>query len=486
MKIIKKFKNWNPSNYAIILLLLLPMISFVFKSFRLDNDFWFLINTGKEILKNGFIKIEPFTIHQGLSFIPQQWLTDIIFYLIYNKFSIFGMFIFVLIINEIIVFLIYKLSMLICNKKNVSLILSIISDITLLIFDIITTRPQIFDIVLFLMELYLIEKYVKEKNKKCLYILPIISLLLINLHASMWFMFFVLLLPYYVEWFILKLKKQEIFKLKPIIIVTIISIIFGFINPYGLDSILYLFGSYGVKEINETVGEMKPIVITNSLIIYILIFIVLCFIYKNKGKNKIRYILLFLGTTYLLLSHYKGLLFWIIISIFIISDTFTNKVNLKNYKLSIFEKVIYGILTIILLLVVIFNVNLINDHKLKYIADYLDKNANHDIKLFTGYNNGAYMEYRGYECYIDPRAEVFLKKNNKKEDIFKEYYKLGALDLESELFIKKYDFDYILVDETDLFFDYILKGNHDYEKVLEVEDDYYNIVYKLYKKNNNE
>ena len=61
-------------------------------TFKIDNDFWFLIKIGKTILEKGFITTELFTIHSNMTFIPQQWLTDIIFYFIYNKLGIYGIF----------------------------------------------------------------------------------------------------------------------------------------------------------------------------------------------------------------------------------------------------------------------------------------------------------------------------------------------------------------------------------------------------------
>ena len=317
---LKKIKEWNPSIFATILLLLFPFIIFGLKEFKLDNDFWFLYNTGKVIIQKGFIMIEPFTIHENLVFIPQQWLTDIIFYFIYNKFNIIGMLILELIINGLIIFLFYKLSMLISNRNNSSIILSIILDSFLLIIGIITTRPQMFDIVLFTLEIYLLENYIKKDKNICLYFLPIISILLINLHASMWLMFFVFLIPYYIEYVIKIIKKEKTYNIKLILIITIISFLVGFINPYTYHSILYLFNSYGIKEINNVVGEMRPINIVNSRIVYFIMLFNLFVIYLNKGNNKIRYILLFLGTMYLCLTHLKGLLFFIISNILIISN----------------------------------------------------------------------------------------------------------------------------------------------------------------------
>ena len=125
MKKIRKLKNefikWNPSIYVKIILFIIPFFVFTLTKFELDNDFWFLTNTGKYILNNGFITVEPFTMHTGLSFIPQQWLTTIIFYLIYNNFGIIGIFIFEIIMNCLIIYLIYQILKFICKNEMVNI-----------------------------------------------------------------------------------------------------------------------------------------------------------------------------------------------------------------------------------------------------------------------------------------------------------------------------------------------------------------------------
>ena len=195
-KFFQKYKKWNPNKEVRLFLLFMPILLF-FVTFKIDNDFWFLISTGKTILNKGFITIEPFTIHEGLVFLPQQWLTDIIFYLLYSKLGIYGIFFFLMFINIIVIFIMYKLCLLITNNKiKLSLLITIITDFLLEIL-VFTTRPQVFDILFLLLELYLLELYIKKKKNKYLIGLPIISLLMINLHASIWPMIFVILFPYY-------------------------------------------------------------------------------------------------------------------------------------------------------------------------------------------------------------------------------------------------------------------------------------------------
>ena len=229
---------------------------------------------------------------------------------------------------------------------------------------------------------------------------------------------------------------------------------------------------------------MRPINIVNSRIVYLIMLFNLFVIYLNKGNNKIRYILLFLGTMYLCLTHLKGLLFFIISNILIISNYCYSSNKLIKIKLNKFEKIIYICLMIILVLFISLNIKIYNknNNPLKEIADYLDSNTNKDIKLFTGYNEGSYLEYRGYKCYIDPRAEVFLKNNNHKEDIFLEYYNLNNKISNVQDFLNKYNFDYLIVTEDHKYLLYEMQYNNNYEKIKEIYDKDKNINIYLYKR----
>ena len=63
--------------------------------------------------------------------------------------------------------------------------------------------------------------------------------------------------------------------------------------------------------------------------------------------------------------------------------------------------------------------------ELNATIDYLLESADkEDVVLYTGYNDGNLAEFKGVPSFIDARAEVFVKKNNKKEDVMLEYYKL--------------------------------------------------------------
>ena len=480
--IINNIINWEPSKWATIVFLLLPTLCFAFTIYRLDGDFWFLVNTGKHITNHGFPNIEPFTIHAGLSYMPQQWLTTLIFYFIYNNFGIMGMLIFTILINYLIIYLIYQIVMIISKRKITAILVTVVGDMVLIFSNILISRPQIFDVVLILSEILVLEKYLLNSEKKYLYILPFISLLFINLHSATWLMMFVFMLPYYVEYLYKKRKKEKIFKIKPLMIITMICLFVGLINPYGIDSITYLFKSYGIKEINQFVAEMRAIDINHDLNLCVHIFIIMYLIYRNKGQNTIRFVVMFLGTTYLMLSHVRGTMFFEIASILVVADIFKNSKNTIQKEISVNskDKIIYVGLIIIILLITFSNLKTKNNHILEPFVAYLDKNATKNIKLYTGYDDGGYFEYKGYKCYIDSRAEVFLKANNKKEDIFIEYYKLGTYHLNASKFLKKYSFDYLVVDNLNLAITNELKHNKNYKLVKEIKYTNKNYNYEAY------
>lgn len=484
---IDKYQQWAPPKIFLLFIVIITVLFVSLTNFVIDNDFWFIINLGEEIMNNGIPTMETFTIHSGLEFMAQQWLIDVVFYNIYHFGGVYGMYIFMLLSSFLIVFLIYKMSILVSGKRiKLSFFLTFIIYL-ILSFSFINTRPYVFDIIFFLLELYILELFIIKDNKRYLIILPLISFFMINLHSSVWLMLFVLLLPYYVE-FIFKYKKNKL-KFKQLFLVTIIMFLVGFINPYGADSIKYLFNSYGISYINEFVTEMRAVTVTNGLFYFGYIFLMLLSFYYNKSNNKIRYILLMLGTCYLCLSHFRGFLFLVISSILFFSYNIMELFKIEDCVNLYYKDKKNNILIMVMIFLGLTSYGLyfINvdfedkgKSKLYEIANYLDENASKDIKLYTGYNDGPYLEYRGYKCYLDTRAEVFFKSNNKKSDIFIEYFRLQKGLYDTDKFLEKYNFDYLVVNSYDLLF-YNLNID-EYDVVYETKIK--KVKYKIFKRIN--
>lgn len=466
------------------------MLFVYLKNYQLDNDGWFLLNHGRYVFNHGIPYVEPFTIHKELSFVMQQWLSSLFFYLFYHFFGIKSLLFFVIIFNYLFVFIMYKLCMLLSdNNYKISSIITFLIDFILVSLKFIVLRPQIFTYILIVLMFYCLESYIKKRNIKYLFMLPVISILQINMHASMWWLLYVFMLPYLIDGFGIKAINSDKYKKIPLILTMIFMFLFALINPYGIDSLIYFFNSYGIKEINSFVFEMKPVVFNNLFSVYIFSFVVLVFIlyiYVKNRRIKIRYLLLLFGSLLLGLSSYKGLSYFFFISLFPVSYFYSDKIRIIKYKerYSIEYKRIYGSLVIIMLLVFGFYYSYkgLNYHNnieegINFLLDNYEKN---DIKLYVGYNQGGYTEFRGIKSYIDPRAEVFLKKNNKKEDIFIEYYNVLVGNYDLKKFLKKYNFTHLLIVESENLYDW-MKEIDNYKIIYEGKVDNKE-SYKIYVK----
>lgn len=468
--------------------LLIPIVYSFLNYFNSESDIWFLFSHGRYVLSNGFPHTDFLSMHSGLHFVMQQWLSSVIFYIIYNLFGTIGIYILVWISNILIIYLIYKLCMKISD--NNILVSSFFTNITSAILNIafITCRPMIFSFIIFILLLYIMESYVKKKNK-IIYFLILLSILQINLHASMWPLLFILLLPYLTHYAYLYLKDKDrtIFKL---LLITLLMILVGFINPYGIESMTYSLHSYGISDINATIWEMHGLNFNSSLqyvkfFSYITFFIMILVSYifiNSKKKIPIYRLLLFYGTFLMALFNIRNIPIFAICSITACSASIEYKpkyIHDFNTK----YKIAYSILLVTAVIYIYSNKSnyILSDTYLgqKNILNYIEKkHISKEEPLYTINTNGSYFSYNGYKTYMDTRAEVFLKANNKKRDIFHEFYLLMSDQIDYNSFLKKYNFKYLVINKNEPL-DKFLKSKNNTS---------YHIVYKnkkllLYGKN---
>ena len=473
-KIIKFIKeNWY------FIFLLIPFLSFCVANKTPDNDIWFILNNGRYVLSHGIPHIDPFTIHEGLHYVMQQWLSSIIFYGVYKIFGKYGLLLLMFLLFWLLTFILYKLCYLISDNKKISVAITSIV-IFAVSYDFLITRPQIFTYIILLLETYLLELYIKNNNKKLLIPLPLLSLLLMNMHCSMWFFQFIFLLPFIVNGLNIKGLTIKKINIKPILVVMIIMFLVGFINPYGLEAITFIFKTYGIKGFNALIGEMQP---TDSnyypwkYCLLGVLFLIFCLNYNKKTKLDIRFLLFIFGTFILAAMHKKCVVYFLIWSGYGMSSLKLN-ISIKNKIIKRFIDTSLITIAISLLIITIPTIVLLIENydlrnpRMETIVKYIQKNYNkEDVKLYINYNEGGYTEFMGYKSYIDSRAEVFIYQFNKKEDIFAEGTNItkNPSDASIKKFLKKYNFTHIIV-----------PYNNSFEKYLNEKTDYVNEYTKYF------
>lgn len=481
-------KNINANDKRILFLLLFLPCLLIRRV--LDNDTWFLLNSGRYVMEHGIPYIEPFSIHKNMEFVMQQWLTDVVFWNVYNKFGENGLYLIIFLCYGIIIFLMYKLTMKVSQGNIfVSFIVTLLSSI--LVYTYMVARPTIFTLCIVMIELNLLENYALNRNINYLLSLPILSLLMINLHAALWPILFIIILPYLIDSFDFKIGSvySEGYGCKYLMLIVALMVASAFLNPYGIDSMMYLVNSTGHPEMNNII-EIKPPSVNNfsGALVYIYIaIIVFTYAFYRKGNTKWRYILLTAGTIYMVLSSIRNITYFAICSLFPLSfflkdfrfqeNTFNNKTSIKILR--------YVLIVLIILIIFIINFNVKKD-KTTYFK-YLDLNNTIDyiyntenttnIILYTGFNEGALVQFRELSTYIDPRAEVYFKKHNNMDDIFDEYFCMQKGGVFYKKVLDKYNFTHLIVSRNDILYAYLAEDS-DYDLI------YSNERYNLYKRKN--
>lgn len=470
-----KFKKFFKDNKVLIVIIL--FLNFILMNLKYVKglqaiDLFYLIPQGKYILNNGIYHIDPFSIHNGLHVVVQNYMSSCLFYLIFKVFSWNGFVIYTIICNALICYLIYKICLLISsNNKSLSIIIMVINDILLYYF--LVPRPQLLSYINLLLVIYLLELYVHKNNKNYLYFIPLISILQINMHASLWIMIFLFILPYIVEGIF---KKYNI---KPILFIFLISLVCGLINPYGLENITFIFGSFHNKYMTSLIPELYKTAFNTlwgTIFLIILIINSLIYIIFVNKKVKIRYLCLYLGTMILGLSSLKGFSNYLLCSIFPFAYYFRNKkFNIDYSIISKLCNIFIIVLIIISSLLIVLKRNEVQEYvagnSYSFLLKHYDKD---DIRLYSIMEDGGYGMFLGVKSYLDCRAEYFIKYNNKKYDILKEYFLLQHSKININEFLDKYKFTHLLLNSGDIMFKL---SEIDGYKLIYIDKEY---EYKLY------
>ena len=80
-KLLNKIFSLRITHYALSIAFLSVCVVFFTMSFKIVEkaDTYFVMNLGRYIEENGIPYVDPFTIHENLQLVAQQWLSGIFF-----------------------------------------------------------------------------------------------------------------------------------------------------------------------------------------------------------------------------------------------------------------------------------------------------------------------------------------------------------------------------------------------------------------------
>ncbi|MCR5758504.1 MAG: hypothetical protein K6F95_11445 [Selenomonas sp.] len=215
----------------------------------------------------------------------------------------------------------YRLAYLVSKgNKDTAFVLASFVGIFVCIF-FIRTRPQIFSSLIFIVEIMGLELLCRTKNRKYICLFPVLSLLLINLHAAMWPMMLIFLLPYLLDHLIRYDQKRwftvdDKIGVSSLGMIALFIVVSGLLNPYGWEAMTYVFRSYGYDLISNYISEMHPITIRDGAgkICEVLFFGVI--VVYARHRIAIRHLAFTLGTMVLALSSFRSLYLFLVIGLY--------------------------------------------------------------------------------------------------------------------------------------------------------------------------
>ena len=433
-----------------------------------DNDQWWLLATGREIVTSGIPYMNPFDVYGDQAIVVQQWIPAVLDYMLYESLGYVGFGLCVLVQGAIVAALAVSLGRKAMGNGNLDIACIVAAMMISVCSAYMSIRPQMWSMIAFLAILNVMESYRRSDNWKTLIWLPVIVIVHANVHMAMMPFDFVIVACYMLpslHTLHLDTMNDRYHKLRLLIPMAAMALA-ALCNPYGIDGAMYLVNSYGAASYGNYIAEMGTTPTdTYYGIMMIASMIVGSMALGRLGLKKLNLPLtaLFLMTLVLSFQHTRNVWLVALFAVPLVCSALET-IHL-NPRLRFLRddaiKIISGTVGVFLILIV--GVQVMTDNLVKEptdtastpieAADWLDSNAETGAKVFTHFNAGGYMEWRGYRVGMDPRPELWnaaISKNGVNR--YKEYIDMSQDKLSCEEYLSGKDFDYLLVNtDTELY-----------------------------------
>ncbi len=221
-----------------------------------DTDFWWHVRAGQDTLLLGKPLLQDFYSYTRLdaAWVNHSWLGQVVFYLIFDWFSLPGVMVFVAFIAALSLFFIYK------TMRGPILLNAFILVLTVSISAVVwTSRPQIFTFLFLSLEQYILYQFRKSSKTNTFIILLFMFIVWSNLHAG-----FSLGIIFLALWFVggildrvfdldipFEIQKNDIYWIG----VLILSSLVVMINPNGWNVWRVQFDTISVSVLQDFIPE---------------------------------------------------------------------------------------------------------------------------------------------------------------------------------------------------------------------------------------
>ena len=456
-----------------------------------DSDTYFILATGRTILESGLPETNPFVIHTGLEMPIHQWLYDVVLAAVEGAAGPGGLFAAALILAGLLALCLWVFVRRFCRDWVAAAVLTALS--LLLLCPWMNLRPTFLTLSVIALMQTAFFAWEQTRRRRYLLLPPALSLLLVNFHTSLWVMCLVLAAPHLMPAALPRRGELRSFfwrwwiAVRPAAVCVAAMAAAGLCNPYGLKGMLYPLLSYGavtdfsIRELERpALLSVQGLGLTAQVLLY-------AFALQKKGLRGLdpRRAAMAAGTLFLAAMHLRNFWFTAFAAIPAAGealDALAARLRAappkpfdvpsrdprteRGRRLLRWEILAFFLVLVALTLPKWERADAADPaFAPAAAADLLDTLDREDIVLFTGFNNGAYMEYRGYRGYIDARPEIYTKKLNGTKDVLEEYKSVMDGTADYAEWLDRYGFTHLLVYETAL--KAYLRGREDFRILWE-------------------
>ena len=383
-KLLKKEVNINV-NFTVVAIVLIAIFCICITPVTFQNDTYYTIKIGELIKNNGIDMMDHFSWHENLSYTYPHWLYDLCTYLIYAVGGFKGIYITTCALSVILGVSIFLVNSKLTKNKSISFIVTM--GALYMLESYIAARAQLVTFILFIWEMFCIEKFIENRKVGYGIVLIVISTLIANLHVATWPFFFVLFLPYIAEYLIAviadvviygkinkllinmkmkraqkkndldKLKKLQILlnkreeknekikakrdkekenpykiklsknnNVKFLIIIMIICAFTGLLTPTGDTPYTYLYKTMQGNT-TQNISEHLPMTLANSTETMCMLVIFLAILIFTKTKIKLSDLFMIAGLCYLMLATRRQLSMFVLICSVVLTRLIVDLIN---------------------------------------------------------------------------------------------------------------------------------------------------------------
>ena len=478
----------------------------------LQNDTFYTVTIGELITQNGIDMKDHFSWNQDLPYTYPHWLYDVGMYYIYNLWNWDGIYISTCILAIILGLCIYGTNSKLSKNKIISFFITIGS--LYLLKDFIAARAQLVTFILFILEIFCIEKYLENRKIKYAVFLVIIQTLIANLHSAVWPFSFILYLPYIAEYIISEIirfikkkakiegKNEEPYKLEIkrntnvrwLILVMIITGFTGLITPLGFTPYNY---TYLTMEGNtmKSINEHLPLTLIENIPVLCALLVVLVILIFTKTKIRLSDLFMIGGLTYLMFMTRRQSSMFALIGSVVLTRLIVNYLEIYGYKKFVNVFFVFILITVFSVSILGYsfdkirkkqNANYISEstypvQAAEWILENLDVN---NIKLYNEYNYGSYLLYKGIPVFIYSRADLYAPEFNTNtddpkdgRDIFSDFINVSSIGKYYGEIFEKYGITHALMYGNSKMNMLIKKADSEKYKLIYSDDNF--VLYEI-------